>query len=85
MGYVSLPSPLGIKAQHGNLEHWAQEGVLLLNTALTVEQGKSNSHQRIGWKLLMQEVLQNPIVCLFYGGIMLKNIINTLAIQIILE
>ncbi|MHA1796588.1 MAG: uracil-DNA glycosylase, partial [Promethearchaeota archaeon] len=44
--FKELWADLGIKAQHGNLEHWAQEGVLLLNTALTVEQGKSNSHQR---------------------------------------
>ncbi|MGL6348997.1 MAG: uracil-DNA glycosylase [Aeromonas sp.] len=34
---------------HGNLESWAQQGVLLLNTVLTVEQGKPNSHKDYGW------------------------------------
>ncbi|MFQ1685710.1 uracil-DNA glycosylase [Aeromonas sp. 97A] len=34
---------------HGNLESWAQQGVLLLNSVLTVEQGKPNSHNDYGW------------------------------------
>jgi uracil-DNA glycosylase len=34
---------------HGNLEHWAEQGVLLLNASLTVEAHKPNSHARIGW------------------------------------
>jgi uracil-DNA glycosylase len=36
------------KPKHGNLEHWASQGVLLLNTALTVRKGESNSHQKKG-------------------------------------
>ena len=35
---------------HGNLEHWAKQGVLLLNTVLTVRAGQSNSHANQGWE-----------------------------------
>jgi uracil-DNA glycosylase len=35
---------------HGNLEHWAEQGVLLLNTVLTVRQGQANSHSKKGWE-----------------------------------
>ena len=35
---------------HGYLENWATQGVLLLNTVLTVESGKANSHKNIGWE-----------------------------------
>lgn len=49
--YKELRSDLGIVAPpHGNLEHWARQGVLLLNNALTVEQGLPGSHQKIGWQ-----------------------------------
>jgi uracil-DNA glycosylase len=34
---------------HGNLEHWAQQGVLLLNASLTVRAGEPMSHSKIGW------------------------------------
>jgi len=37
-------------ATHGNLSHWAAQGVLLLNSVLTVEQGKAGSHQGKGWE-----------------------------------
>jgi len=40
-----MPSPL-----HGDLTKWANQGVLLLNAILTVEKGKSNSHQNKGWE-----------------------------------
>lgn len=35
---------------HGNLEHWAKQGVLLLNTVLTVRRGEANSHAKQGWE-----------------------------------
>ncbi|NLS12263.1 uracil-DNA glycosylase [Vibrio sp. SM6] len=35
---------------HGYLQHWANQGVLLLNTVLTVEEGKAHSHAKIGWE-----------------------------------
>lgn len=51
--YKELERDLGIPApQHGNLTRWAQQGVLLLNNALTVEAGRAGSHQQIGWEAL---------------------------------
>ncbi len=42
----------------GNLEHWATQGVLLLNAILTVEAGKPGSHQGLGWEQLTHAVIQ---------------------------
>ncbi|MCF6193393.1 MAG: uracil-DNA glycosylase, partial [Kangiellaceae bacterium] len=48
--YKELQSDLGISpAQHGYLMHWAQQGVLLLNSVLTVERCLAASHQNKGW------------------------------------
>jgi uracil-DNA glycosylase len=43
---------------HGNLQHWAEQGVLLLNTVLTVEQGNAHSHAKIGWESFTDKVIQ---------------------------
>ncbi|WHL25156.1 MAG: uracil-DNA glycosylase [Candidatus Blochmannia vicinus] len=43
---------------HGCLKSWAKEGVLLLNSILTVEAGKSNSHANIGWELFTDKVIR---------------------------
>jgi uracil-DNA glycosylase len=43
--------------QHGYLQSWAQQGVLLLNTVLTVEQGKAHSHAKIGWETFTDKVI----------------------------
>ena len=49
--YKELETDLGIApAAHGNLTRWADQGVLLLNTSLTVEAGQADSHQRRGWE-----------------------------------
>lgn len=48
--YKELEDDLGIKRTHGCLIDWAQQGVLLLNTALTVREGVAGSHSNIGWK-----------------------------------
>lgn len=42
----------------GDLTRWAQEGVFLLNTTLTVEEGKPNSHKDIGWQIFTDNVIQ---------------------------
>ena len=48
--YKELESDLGVPRRvTGNLEHWARQGVLLLNTSLTVEAGKAGSHAGKGW------------------------------------
>jgi uracil-DNA glycosylase len=56
--YKELHDDLGITIpQHGCLESWAKQGVLLLNSVLTVEQGKAESHQNKGWELFTDEVI----------------------------
>lgn len=44
---------------HGDLTRWAQQGVLLLNTTLTVTQGNANAHQNIGWHQLTDAILKH--------------------------
>lgn len=44
--------------QHGFLQGWAEQGVLLLNTVLTVEQGHAHSHAKIGWERFTDTVIQ---------------------------
>jgi uracil-DNA glycosylase len=49
--FKELAADLGIaRPAHGNLQHWAKQGVLLLNAVLTVEQGRAGSHQGRGWE-----------------------------------
>src|SRR5690554_2152604 len=60
--------------QSGNLEHWAKQGVLLLNTVLTVEQGKAHSHASWGWETFTDKVIEQinqhcqGIVFLLWGA-----------------
>lgn len=42
----------------GDLTPWAKDGVLLLNSALTVKDGQPNSHSKLGWSSLVEEVIQ---------------------------
>lgn len=56
--YKELESDLGIKApDHGDLTSWVEQGVLLLNTSLTVEAGRPASHKDIGWMPFIQGVV----------------------------
>jgi uracil-DNA glycosylase len=49
--FHELHNDLGIEIpKHGNLTHWAEQGVLLLNAVLTVEAGQPTSHQKRGWE-----------------------------------
>ena len=51
---------VGINAPpHGNLEHWAKQGVLLLNSVLTVRQGDANSHAGKGWEQFTDFIIQH--------------------------
>lgn len=57
--YKELRSDLDLQpARHGDLESWARQGVLLLNTTLTVRAHTPNSHQGRGWELFTDSVLQ---------------------------
>ncbi len=57
----------------GDLTHWANQGVLLLNTALSVRLGEANSHAQLGWKSLVIEIIQKlsqqpNLVWMLWGG-----------------
>lgn len=60
--------------QHGYLQSWAEQGVLLLNTVLTVEQGKAHSHSKLGWETFTDTVIeainqkQSGVVFLLWGA-----------------
>ena len=60
--------------EHGTLTSWAEQGVLLLNTVLTVEQGKAHSHAKWGWETFTDAVIdavnrhQQGVVFLLWGS-----------------
>lgn len=57
--YTELEADLGIPpADHGHLTHWARQGVLLLNTTLTVRARQAGSHQKRGWETFTDEVIK---------------------------
>ena len=57
----------------GDLTHWAKQGVLLLNTVLTVEEGNANSHKGMGWETLTNRLieslneLKHPVIFILWG------------------
>lgn len=59
--------------QHGNLAKWANQGVLLLNTVLTVRQGQAHSHKGIGWERFTDTVIkrlsyrEDPVIFVLWG------------------
>ncbi len=56
--YKELESDLSIPmAEHGYLESWAKQGVLLLNSVLTVERGRAGSHQNQGWENFTDRII----------------------------
>lgn len=57
--YKELATDVGFVAPgHGNLDAWARQGVLLLNTTLTVRSGEAGSHQGHGWETFTDEVIK---------------------------
>ena len=73
--YKELESDLGIRRPpHGFLEHWAKQGVLLLNSVLTVEMGMAASHRDRGWERFTDAVVQlvndkqQPVVFMLWGS-----------------
>lgn len=56
--FKELNDDLGLEVpKSGNLERWAMQGVLLINSTLTVESGKANSHKHIGWNIFTDNVI----------------------------
>lgn len=74
---LSLPMPIT-----GDLKPWASQGVLLLNSILTVEQSKPAAHAGKGWELLTDEIVRQlilrrkPIVLMLWGAYAQKKVIN---------
>ena len=65
--------------KHGCLDHWAHQGVLLLNTVLTVEAHKAHSHRGIGWEIFTDHVIHSlssvkeHLVFLLWGSHAIKK------------
>ena len=56
--FLELKNDLNIPiSQHGDLTSWAQQKILLLNSVLTVEQGKPHSHKELGWDKLTDRII----------------------------
>lgn len=70
--FKELRDDLGIFRTQSDLTDWARQGVLLLNTALSVPDGRPGAHTRIGWEQLVAEVLGeidgSPRALLLWGG-----------------
>ncbi|HCA7011408.1 TPA: uracil-DNA glycosylase [Staphylococcus pseudintermedius] len=56
--YQELADDIGCQRTSPHLQDWAREGVLLLNTVLTVRQGQAHSHKDIGWETFTNEIIQ---------------------------
>ena len=54
-----MESDIGCKRTSPHLQDWAKEGVLLLNTVLTVEAHKAHSHKNIGWEIFTNEIIKS--------------------------
>lgn len=72
--FKELQTDLGISNQNGHLQSWAEQGVLLLNSVLTVESGQANSHQGKGWELFTDAIIielnkqAQPIAFILWGA-----------------
>ena len=73
--YKEMETDLGIpRARHGFLEHWASQGVLLLNSVLTVQMGQAASHRERGWERFTDAAIaavnrqESPVVFLLWGS-----------------
>lgn len=73
--FKELQRSLGLSAPaNGSLIRWARQGVLLLNTSLTVQDGQAASHARWGWEVLTDQLVQSvasraqPVVFMLWGG-----------------
>ncbi len=72
--FKEIEDDVGVKNTNPYLVNWAKQGVLLLNTVLTVREGQPNSHKGKGWEELTDSIIsklnarKNPIVFLLWGG-----------------
>lgn len=73
--YKELQDDIGcIPVNHGYLKSWADQGVMLLNSTLSVRQSQANSHQKLGWETFTDEVIrkindkEEPVVFILWGN-----------------
>lgn len=72
--FKELHSDVGVTKPNGSLVGWAHQGVLLLNACLTLQEGRSNSHQGKGWEKLTKEMIatinttKQHVVFILWGG-----------------
>jgi uracil-DNA glycosylase len=77
--FLELKNDLNIPiSSHGDLTSWAKQKILLLNSILTVEQGRPNSHQEFGWeqltnKIISQLSLRGNMIFVLWGNIAQKK------------
>jgi len=78
--YREIESDLGLPPpDHGNLQAWAEQGVLLLNAVLTVERGQAGAHQGKGWEQFTDQVVRllnaerDGLVFLLWGSYAMKK------------
>lgn len=69
-----LESDIGVRLESGDLSHWAAQGVLLLNTSLTVSKGEAGSHKNFGWQVVTDHIIRalgesaQPRVFILWGA-----------------
>jgi len=91
--FKELQSDIGIKEpEDGYLLNWAKQGVLLLNTVLTVRAGEANSHRNKGWEFFTDRIIEllnereQPMVFLLWGAnAKAKKVLITNSRHLILE
>lgn len=72
--FKEIKNEYGFQNTNGNLLSWAKQGVLLLNSVLTVEKGRANSHKNMGWENITQKIIdllnmrKDPVVFLLWGA-----------------
>lgn len=84
--FKEIESELNIKClKNGDLTRWAKQGVLLLNSVLTVKKGIANSHKNIGWETFTSKIIslinekKEPVIFVLWGANAkaLKSLINS--------
>ena len=72
--FKEIQNEYGFCNTNGNLLCWAKQGVLLLNSVLTVQKGRANSHKNMGWENLTQKIIEllnarkQPVIFLLWGA-----------------
>ncbi len=73
--YRELKNDVGVEVpRHGFLQHWAEQGILMLNAVLTVRAHQANSHKDRGWEQFTDEVIRKvnakkePVIFVLWGG-----------------